>query len=115
MTGDYIFLVEDLGLSGGIDHGVEVGHWLKSVGKDLAGIRLDSGDLTYMSIEARDILDKAGFNSAKMLASNDLDEHVISSLKEPGALIDLCGVGTQLITTFCQPPPRAAHALGRVQ
>ena len=71
--------------------------------------------LAYLSIEAREILDKAGFKSAKILASNDLDEHVISSLKEQGALIDLWGVGTKLVTAFDQPALGGVYKLGAIR
>jgi nicotinate phosphoribosyltransferase len=115
MPGNCIFLVDTYDSIEGIHHAVEVGRWLKSVGKNLIGIRLDSGDLAYLSIEAREILDKAGFSSAKILASNDLDEHVISSLKEQGALIDLWGVGTKMVTAFDQPALGGVYKLGAIR
>ena len=115
MPGNCIFLVDTYDSIEGIQHAVEIGHWLKSIGKDLTGIRLDSGDLAYLSIEAREILNKAGFSSAKILASNDLDEHVISSLKEQGALIDLWGVGTKLVTAFDQPALGGVYKLGAIR
>ena len=67
------------------------------------GIRLDSGDLAWLSIEARKMLDAAGFENVKIAASNDLDEHIIASLRQQGARIDIWGVGTRLITAFDQP------------
>lgn len=63
------------------------------------GIRLDSGDLAYLSKKARKMLDDAGFPDAKIAASNDLDEHLIHDLKIQGAAIDTWGVGTHLITS----------------
>lgn len=73
-------------------------------GISLMGIRLDSGDLTYLSIEARKLLDEAGFVNTKIVASNDLDEHIIESLiKNEGAKIDIFGVGTNLVTAADQP------------
>ena len=62
------------------------------------GIRIDSGDLAYLSIEARKMLDSAGFSDALICSSNDLDENIILSLNNQGAKIDLYGVGTKLIT-----------------
>ena len=56
-----------------------VGRHLRSIGKDLAGIRLDSGDLNYLSTVGREILDQAGFKATQIVASNDLDENVIAS------------------------------------
>jgi nicotinate phosphoribosyltransferase len=72
-------------------------------GKKLKGIRLDSGDLAYLSQRAREMLDEAGFPEVKIVASNDLDENIISNLKGQGAKIDVWGVGTQLITAADQP------------
>ncbi len=63
------------------------------------GIRLDSGDLAYLSKKARKMLDDAGFSGAKIVASNDLDENLIRDLKLQGAAIDVWGVGTNLITS----------------
>ena len=63
------------------------------------GIRLDSGDLAYLSKEAKKMLDAEGFTDAVISASNDLDEHLISSLKDQGATINSWGVGTNLITS----------------
>ena len=63
------------------------------------GIRLDSGDLAYLSKKARKMLDDEGFDDAIICASNDLDENLIASLKTQGAKIDLWGVGTKLITS----------------
>jgi nicotinate phosphoribosyltransferase len=62
------------------------------------GIRIDSGDMTYLSREARKMLDKAGFQDCKIIASNSLDEHLIKELLTQGAKIDLFGVGERLIT-----------------
>jgi nicotinate phosphoribosyltransferase len=64
----------------------------------MVGIRLDSGDLAWLSKEARKLLDEAGFTGATITASNELDEHIISSLKEQGAKISAWGVGTRLVT-----------------
>jgi nicotinate phosphoribosyltransferase len=69
----------------------------------MVGIRLDSGDLAYLSIEARKILNEGGFSGATILASNDLDEQIIQSLKVQGARIDVWGVGTKLATAYDQP------------
>lgn len=66
-------------------------------------IRLDSGDLAYLSIQARQMLDEAGLDYVKIVASNDLDENTIFNLKAQGARIDTWGVGTQLITASDQP------------
>ncbi|HKL37775.1 MAG TPA: nicotinate phosphoribosyltransferase [Bacteroidales bacterium] len=85
-------------LNQGIPNAIRVGHELKQKGYQLKAIRLDSGDLAYLSKKARIMLDKAGLNKTKILASNQLDEYVIRSLLEQGAPIDGFGVGTELIT-----------------
>lgn len=84
----------------------------KEAGVTLKGIRLDSGDLAYLSKEARKILDKEGFPQAKIAASNDLDERTIRSLKEQGARIDIWGIGTNLATSKDQPALGAVYKLG---
>ncbi len=98
MPNNCVFLVDTYNTLEGVRHAVQVGHWLKPLGYRLAGIRLDSGDLAYLSIEARRILDEAGLKDAAIVASNDLDETLIASLKEQGARINVWGVGTRLVT-----------------
>ena len=93
-----IFLVDTYDTLKGVQNAIEVGKWLKRKGKKLLGIRLDSGDLTYLSIESRRMLDEAGFPEAIILASNELDETIIADLKHQGAKIAVWGVGTHLVT-----------------
>jgi len=81
----------------------------------MAGIRLDSGDLAYLSIEARKILDSGGFPAAVIVASNDLDEHLITSLKQQGARIDIWGVGTKLVTACDQPALGGVYKLTAIR
>lgn len=90
-------------LKSGIPNAIKIGLELKEKGKSLRGIRLDSGDLAYLSIQARKMLDEAGLTDTVIVASNDLDEDVISELKSQGATITAWGVGTQLITAADQP------------
>lgn len=71
---------------------------LRPLGKRPRGIRLDSGDIAYLSIEARKMLDEAGYPDCRIVASNSLDEHIITDLLHQGAKIDLFGVGERLIT-----------------
>ena len=75
----------------------------KDLGVNLTGIRLDSGDMAYLSIEARKMLDEAGFPNAKITASNDLDEFLVETLISQGARIDTYGIGTSLITAKSDP------------
>jgi nicotinate phosphoribosyltransferase len=95
----------------GVGHAIKTGLRLRGEGRKLAGIRLDSGDLAYLSIEARRMLDEAGLADTKILASNDLDEHLIESLREQGARIDIWGVGTKLDTCYDQPALGAIYKL----
>jgi nicotinate phosphoribosyltransferase len=87
---------------------------LAQLGRSLTAIRLDSGDLAYLSIEARRMLDAAGFADTKIVASNDLDEHTIASLREQGARIDVWGVGTRLDTCYDQPALGAIYKLSAI-
>jgi nicotinate phosphoribosyltransferase len=98
----------------GVAHAIETGLRLKSHGGSLAGIRLDSGDLAYLSVEARRMLDEAGLIDTKIVASNDLDEYTIASLREQGARIDIWGVGTRLDTCYDQPALGAIYKLSAI-
>ena len=109
------FLVDTFDTIQGVRHAITVGHELRARGYELAGIRLDSGDLAYLSQQARAMLDTAGFPLAKVVASNDLDEHIIASLIEQGAQIDTYGVGTKLVTAFDQPALGGVYKLGAVR
>jgi nicotinate phosphoribosyltransferase len=110
-----IFLVDTYNTLQGVRHAVRIGKKLRSHGHEMIGIRLDSGDLAYLSIEARKILDQAGFPDAKILASNDLDEHLITSLKLQDAKIDTWGVGTRLVTAFDQPALGGVYKLSAIR
>lgn len=103
MPNNCVFLVDTYDSLEGVQKAIEVGHWLKKEGKKLLGIRLDSGDLAYLSIRSREMLDQAGFNDAKIYASNELDETIIGDLKKQGAKIAVWGVGTNLVTGKDQP------------
>lgn len=90
-------------LESGVPNAIKTAKMLEAQGKKMASIRLDSGDLAYLSIQARQMLDEAGLSYVKIVASNDLDENTIFNLKAQGARIDIWGVGTQLITAADQP------------
>ncbi|WP_299459149.1 nicotinate phosphoribosyltransferase [uncultured Microscilla sp.] len=98
-----VFLVDTYDTVQGVKHAVEVGKKLRAQGHEMIGIRLDSGDLAYLSIKAREILDEAGFPEATIVASNDLDENIINSLKLQDAKINVWGIGTKLVTAYDQP------------
>lgn len=103
MPNNCVFLVDTYDTLQGVKHAIEVGKELQKEGHKLLGIRLDSGDLAYLSIEARKLLDAAGFTDSQIVASNDLDENIIASLNTQGANISVWGVGTKLITAYDQP------------
>ncbi len=88
-------------LRSGVPNAIRVFDEMKAQGKKLGkyGIRLDSGDLAYLSKKARKMLDEAGYPDAIISASSDLDEYLIESLKQQGAAITSWGVGTNLITS----------------
>ncbi|HUO09518.1 MAG TPA: nicotinate phosphoribosyltransferase [Phycisphaerae bacterium] len=115
MPNNCVFLVDSYNTLDGVRHAIDVGKELRASGCRLLGIRLDSGDLAYLSIEARKLLDAAGFPDAQILASNDLDEHIIDSLKDQNAAIDAWGVGTKLVTAFDQPALGGIYKLSAVQ
>jgi nicotinate phosphoribosyltransferase len=110
-----IFLVDTYDSLEGVRHAVEVGKELRQRGTELAGIRLDSGDLAFLSIEARKILDKGGFPNAVIVGSNDLDEHIIESLKTQRATINVWGVGTRLVTAYDQPALGGVYKLSAIR
>lgn len=115
MPNNCVFLVDTYDTLEGVARAIEVGRWLRSEGHEMAGIRLDSGDLAYLSIEGRRLLDEAGFPQAVIVASNDLDEHIIASLKQQGAKIGMWGVGTKLVTAFDQPALGGVYKLGAIR
>lgn len=97
-TDDCVLLVDTYDtLKSGVPNAIKVGLEMKDRGEQLKGIRLDSGDLAYLSKESRKMLDDAGLENVKIAASNQLDEQVIKSLMEQGAKIDVFGVGTNLV------------------
>ena len=85
-------------LRSGIPNAITVARELAARGHRLQGVRLDSGDLAYLSRETRRLLDAAGLHEVKIVASNELDEHVIESIRKEGGRIDLYGAGTRLAT-----------------
>lgn len=84
-------------LKSGLPNAITVGKEMKSRGEELKGIRLDSGDLSYLTKKCRKALDQEGLHEVKIAASNQLDEYVIRSLKEQKGPIDVFGVGTNLV------------------
>lgn len=108
---DCVFLVDTFDtLKSGVPNAIRVA---KEMGDKInfQGVRIDSGDIAYISKRVREMLDEAGFKDAKVYASNDLDEKTIMNLKMQKAKIDVWGVGTKLITAFDQPALGAVYKL----
>lgn len=93
-----IFLVDTYDtLHSGVPNAIIVAHEMEKKGHKLKAVRLDSGDFAYLSKRTRAMLDAEGLEYVKIVASNQLDEHIIKSLEEQGARIDIFGVGTSLV------------------
>lgn len=90
-------------LKSGIPNAITVFNELKENGHRPVGIRIDSGDITYLSKKARKMLDDAGFSECKIVASNSLDEYIIRDILLQGAQIDSFGVGERLVTSKSEP------------
>jgi len=115
MPNNVVFLVDTYDSLDGVRNAIKVGQVMRARGHVLGGIRLDSGDLAWLSIEARKLLDEAGFASAVIVASNDLDEHLIESLKLQGARIGVWGVGTKLVTAYDEPALGGVYKLSAIR
>lgn len=115
MPNNTVFLVDTYDTLEGVRTAIDVGRVLKARGRRLGGIRLDSGDLAWLSIEARRLLDEAGFTDAAIVASNDLDENLITALKQQGARISVWGVGTKLATSYDQPALGGVYKLAAIR
>lgn len=102
-------------LGSGVPNAIIVAKELREQGHELAGIRLDSGDLAALSIGARQMLDEAGFPKVRIVASNDLDEYLVESLRAQGAQIDTWGVGTQLVTSKQDPALGGVYKLVSIE
>ena len=102
-------------LKSGIPNAIKVFNELRAEGHEPAGIRIDSGDITYLSRKARKMLDDAGFPNAKICISNSLDEYIIEDILRQGACIDSFGVGERLITSRSEPVFGGVYKLTAVE
>ncbi|MHA6260156.1 nicotinate phosphoribosyltransferase [Sporosarcina sp. CAU 1771] len=112
---DCVFLVDTYNtLKIGVPTAIQVA---KELGDKInfIGIRLDSGDIAFLSKEARRMLDEAGFTDTKVVVSNDLDEYTILNLKAQGARVDVWGIGTKLITAYDQPALGAVYKIVSIE
>lgn len=115
MPHNTLFLIDTYDTLEGARNAVRVADALKGEDFELLGVRLDSGDLNHLSIEVRKILDAAGYPHAKIMASNELDEHLIRDLKHQGSKVSIWGVGTNLVTGKDQPALDGVYKLSAVK
>ena len=115
MPNNCVLLVDTYDTLQGVINATKIGKELKEKGKSLAGIRIDSGDLAYLSKKARKLLDKEGLEDVKIVASNDLDEFLLTSLKYQKSKISVWGIGTKLITAYDNPSLGAVYKLSALQ
>ena len=110
-----VFLVDTYNSLEGVRRAINVAQQLRKDQHEMIGVRLDSGDRVALSIEARKMLDEAGFQNAKIVCSGDLDEFTIAEMKSRGARIDIWGVGTKLATGQPDAALGAIYKLGAVR
>ncbi len=115
MPNNCIFLVDTYDTIQGVRKAIRVAKKMKQQGKEMIGVRLDSGDLTHLSIEIRKMLDDGGFPNAKIMASNELDEQIINDLKHQGAKVNVWAVGTNLVTGKDQPALDGVYKLSALK
>jgi nicotinate phosphoribosyltransferase len=115
MPNNCVFLVDTYNSLDGVRHAIDVARQLRRNGHEIIGVRLDSGDRVALSIETRQMLDKAGFTNAKIVCSGDLDEYAIADMKRNGAKIDMWGVGTKLTTGQPDAALGGIYKLGAVR
>ncbi len=109
-------LVDTYGtLKSGVPNAIKVFNELREKGHEPAGIRIDSGDLAYLTQKARKMLDNAGFEKAKICVSGDIDENVLTSLALQEACIDTYGIGTKLITSHSHPSLGGVYKLSEIE
>ncbi|QQY08200.1 MAG: nicotinate phosphoribosyltransferase [Candidatus Xiphinematobacter sp.] len=110
-----VFLVDTYNTLEGVRNAVWMAQRLRKQGHAAVGVRLDSGDLTHLSVEARKILDRAGCTGMAIIASNELDEHIIASLKRQRAPIRVWCIGTKLVAGHDQPALGSVYKLGAIK
>ena len=111
MPDNCVLLVDTFDTLRGIKNAITVAKELEKLNKKLLGVRIDSGDLSYLSKKARKMLDKENLNYVKIIASNDLDEFLLKSLKYQKSKISIWGIGTKLVTAHDNPSLGAVYKL----
>ncbi len=110
-----VLLVDTYDVERGIENAITVGLEMRARGERLAGIRIDSGDLSWLSKMARRMLDAAGLSDCGIVLSNDLDEYTIQSMLDEGACVTSFGVGTKLASAYDQPTLGGVYKLAAVR
>ena len=115
MPGNAVLLVDTYDVIQGVKNAITVGKEMEARGQKLSAIRIDSGDLAWLSNKARELLDEAGMQDVGIVLSNDLDEYTITSLNDQGASYTALGVGTHLSTAYGQPALGGVYKLSAVR
>jgi nicotinate phosphoribosyltransferase len=115
MPRNCIFLIDTYNSIEGAKKAISVAKKMRKKGIEMIGVRLDSGDLVALSIAIRKLLDKEGFPDAKIMASNELDEYLITDLKQQGTKVTIWGVGTNLVTGKEQPALDGVYKLTAIK
>jgi nicotinate phosphoribosyltransferase len=115
LPNNVVLLVDTYDTLEGVRKAAKIGQRLRERGYAMIGVRLDSGDLAWLSRESRKILDAAGLQDAAIYASNDLDEEIITSLRIQDAAIDRWGVGTRLVTGHGDPALGGVYKLTAIR
>ncbi len=110
-----VLLVDSYDVEQGVRNAITVGLEMKERGEHLAGIRIDSGDLSWLAKSARRMLDEAGLEDCGIVLSNDLDEYTIKSILTEGTPVTSWGVGTKLATAYDQPTLGGVYKLSAVR
>jgi nicotinate phosphoribosyltransferase len=110
-----VFLVDTYDSLEGVRRAISTSKWLRAHGHEPIGVRLDSGDRVALSIEARRMLDEAGFPGAAIVCSGDLDEYAIAEMKSRGAKVNIWGVGTKLATGCPDAALNGIYKLGAIR
>ena len=112
---NFSFLIDTYSILKGLENAMTVAKEQKNAINRFVAVRIDSGDIAYFSKIIRKKLDDAGFKKTKIIASNDLDEHIISSLEQQGAKVDIWAVGTKLITAKDDPAMQGIYKISALE
>ena len=115
MPNNVTLLVDTYDVEQGVKNAITVGLEMRERGQKLNGIRIDSGDLAWLSRKARKMLDEAGLEDVGIVLSNDLDEYTVQSLIDQGACFNAIGIGTKLITGDPQPALGGVYKLSAIR